>query len=803
MGRPTRRALFAATLMLWPALLAPSPSHAQSGPTWVALDTQPAGTPASVVFNADASSPSLSVLDVSISGFWVTQKTGTDGRLYQSIEVPGLPNKGQHGAPDLPVCRFDLGLVNGASQAVMQPPIVFASAALPSYLVWPAPIAIMLHEGTDEVFQRDEALYSSAGPWPTSDGPSPVPMHELLGFLPAASCEAYPFHWDPATGLLQIATHVRYRFQHSGPGMALPLTTPTQRKVVSGLLANWQTAGPSVIANTQTYSGYYLIVCPQMYQETLQPLADQKASRGLKVSWRFTQDIGAPTCSSIRNAIGAWYNSTPKGGEHYCLLVSDVDSIAVCPGPQSDEYPFGVPSDDPYGTPFAMNDDRQIMVGRLSPIGPSELDWTVKMILAYEDNPVMDDHYEHVLLVAHGGKAGHYDIWPFQEKVRLASYASPPNFDIYYGNVQGADNNGLRSSIEQDHFGLIDYIGHGSLTEWWCWDLTCQSFNGQWVGSMSLAPYNPIVWSIACETAGIYYEDCLGEIWMHRYGQGALAYYGSTVPAHAIPSFDMNQNLFYAVYSQDIRVQGYTYYDAEYRMENAEHAGDSWKYLLLGDPEMTIRTGVPPSPWVIGAPWVERSACGTSGCQEIRMHLSLASGGPAVGVRVSVWQPPPPGSAARAGSARVATLGLNDNRYTDASGLAAIPAPTLADGWLHYGLVDDAGNALMDSVRIQGGEVTAVPIPRVAAGPPSLRALPSVARAGTEFALGRPAGDGARLDLYDASGRRVRSFAVVRGAAGVRWDANDASGAAVAPGVYLASFRDADGQARARVVVLR
>src|SRR5262245_51184517 len=303
------------------ALALATTAHAQPGPTWVPLDAQPAGTPATIVFQAALSSPSTSVFDITIHGFWSTSKVGEAGSVYQSIEVPGLPNKAQHGAPNLPVARFDLGLVNGADVAALQPPIVFASQALPGYNVWPAPFEATMED--PEVFQKDPALYATPGFWPPNDGAPSTPKHDLLGFLPTASCETYPFHWDPISGLLNIATSVRYTFVHNGPGTPLPLTTPAQRNMLSHLLDNWASVGSAVAVDNTTYSGYYLIVTPQIYQTALQPLVDQKKARGLKVTELYVEDIGA-ACQSIRNAIVNWYNPTPKADEHYCLMVGDV-----------------------------------------------------------------------------------------------------------------------------------------------------------------------------------------------------------------------------------------------------------------------------------------------------------------------------------------------------------------------------------------------------------------------------------------------------------------------------------------------
>src|SRR5213075_1715063 len=282
--------------------------------------------------------------------------------------------------------------------------------------------------------------------------------------------------------------------------------------------------------------------------------------------------------------------------------------LPLCSGPGDDQNPFGPPSDDPYGAPFTLNNDRQVMVGRLSPSAPSELQQTVNMILGYEDHPLNETYYGDVLLVAHGGTFGNnHSIPPYQEQIRTASYASPPSFFTYYGNVVGNTNAGLKSNIETFHRGLIDYLGHGSSNAWAGWDLTNESFDNSWVSVMSLYPRNPIVWSIACQNGAVQTEDCFGESWMHLFGLGGLAFYGSTVNAYAYPSIELNQDLFFALYSQNIHVQGFTYYDAEYRMENVWHSGDSWKYLLLGDPEMYIRTAQPVPPWVITAPFIEHA----------------------------------------------------------------------------------------------------------------------------------------------------------------------------------------------------
>ena len=185
-----------------------------------------------------------------------------------------------------------------------------------------------------------------------------------------------------------------------------------------------------------------------------------------------------------------------------------------------------------------------------------------------------------------------------------------------------------------------------------------------------------------------------------------------------------------------------------------------------------------PDPWVITAPFIEH-ACAS--CPELRMYVSSAStGAPAPGVRVSIHQPGGPGSPE-----------FQDSRYTDASGLAAIPVQGLGNGPLSLRLMDAQGNGSPDTIWYQDGNVTTGVGDRRAKGSLSLRALPTVIHAGTLFTLGRPATAGARVDLYDPLGRQVRSLPIASGALSVRWDAEDASGRHAGSGVYLARYRDA------------
>lgn len=106
-----------------------------------------------------------------------------------------------------------------------------------------------------------------------------------------------------------------------------------------------------------------------------------------------------------------------------------------------------------------------------------------------------------------------------------------------------------------------------------------------------------------------------------------------------------------------------------------------------------------------------------------------------------------------------------------------------------------------------GEAVTGVPWdPAETAGATALGVLPNPCR-GRAVIVCAPKSRGAvALDIFDVSGRRVRSLRAVAGEDGVaraEWDGRDSGGARVASGVYLVKLGGEDASQLARVVLLR
>lgn len=137
---------------------------------------------------------------------------------------------------------------------------------------------------------------------------------------------------------------------------------------------------------------------------------------------------------------------------------------------------------------------------------------------------------------------------------------------------------------------------------------------------------------------------------------------------------------------------------------------------------------------------------------------------------------------------------------------APLPFPATWDGGLGsggWGLVplgetEDYLLAVGDIVDVAGGTP---PVDRV-----RLRAAPNPFRAGTELRFALAEAADATLDIFDVSGRRIRSLLTGRQEAGVHvvhWDGRDQRGTEVAAGIYFARFAGAGVRRTIRLTALK
>jgi hypothetical protein len=275
---------------------------------------------------------------------------------------------------------------------------------------------------------------------------------------------------------------------------------------------------------------------------------------------------------------------------------------------------------------------------------------------------------------------------------------------------------------------------------------------------------------------------------MEPEGRG-VAYYGATTPSDTNPNHHLTRNLFKRVYDEDLTIHSHAIMMAEEFMVDETYEDNAWMYLLLGDPEMTIRRRAPGRMTMVLPERV--SLCDSPPCYlDVKMMDEL--GRPIPELIVSAWMPTPAPKKASTDDE------VFSNRYSDPDGKAHLPAEPQSEGWILVTARDDFGRVISDWVEV----VTATSTP-VLRAPLILSARPAVMSERTTFYFGRALDSTFRLEIYDQRGRLVRRLSGGSGPDHMLWDGRDGSGSAVGSGVYLVRLITENTRLSTKVVRVR
>ena len=672
---------------------------------WVPLiQGAPTGTPAELKIAEGESDHARSIVELKIHGYFEDTVKGPDGKNYLKIRVPGLPQLGVAGGPDLPTARFVIAIATGVPSVKLGKIDVLQEKTLNVPLIVPTLTAELDEEfdpkgdqgpgdpnGSPDQWVLDPEIYKETKPWPGPPSPTALATKLLLPAVPGADGELLPFQWTPVTGALKILVHTKFEFLHPGAVQSFPKVTRDRSKQLGNMVLNASAAKNWFAADLTHYDSRYLIVTPQQYTDELAAFVAYRKACGFQVTVKTLESItGSITCAKVRTAIQTWYAAGAPSMDHYCLLVGDANVIPTC------ATSSGINTDDLYGSPSDGDLDEEVYVGRLSVDGAADLAVQLAKILAYETDSNSATEWGEAVLVAHRENApGKYE--GAHESVADASYAVPPSFIKIYGS-KAASTNALVNSTINGGVGLVCYRGHGSTNAWTGWN------GNDWHKNQVLGLTNsqlPVVWSLSCTNqnigwveAGSPNQDSIGEVWMEQSGGGAVAHYGATQASGTGQNHELDRRLFEAVYDLGLVVHGHALAYAESKMNEFVPGENSWMYLLLGDPAMKIRrSSTNSSKWKVQTP-LEVAVCLPGGC-DLTIAVQDALGNPIPDVLVSASKI----------SDGPATAGdeVFDNAYTDKFGNAKLTVSPKSLGSVTYTARDDSGVVRTGSILVTSG----------------------------------------------------------------------------------------------------
>ncbi len=669
-------------------LLAGSQCASRGHAEWLTWDGSPEGTPPEVaVIASDAASTTFEVVIHGVFMEVVEGQVGEETIQFSRILLPrdAMSNWGttmSAGKAELPVIRRYIAVLSDAETAQVAPDGYDideeAVEVLNDVVVYPLQ-SLSSEEYPGSEFDYDEKFYTSGILYPIRYDEPPTLSFEISVFhhLRVARVELYPFVTIPGDRSLWVYRRFQVRMDHAGQGQAtLFPRAATYDRMYSGLVANYETVKPLLPAPQQGQSGSYLILAADEFYSNVMPLATWKMAKGLGMTIRTVPSQVPNTAEDIQGEIKAFYEDH-REGDVFVLLVGDVDKVtsATCQAYEWNELRETCSSDVQYARVAGEDAIPDLFLGRIPADSLEHVDTMVKKILDYEMMSAEGekDWLGKALLIAHkqGYPGGYADC---KEVIRDYPYSlGTPAFDTLYGG-EGATNSQLKSVLE-DGRGIVNYRGHGGADCWSAWGLSGQSWciSPDVVGLMN-GPKTPIVFSITSLTNRISSNDCMGEVFVNQAERGTVAFYGASADTGRAANDRLDKNLFKAIFDEGIEALGAAVNWAQVRtMEEAGGAApltaeyNSNLYLLLGDPEMSVRTRAPESFGEVKHPvWVE------SGAQTIEVEVKNMAGEPVPGALVIV----------RKYTGPTASPDVNAGGYTIEEGTASFSISPMTRGGL-------------------------------------------------------------------------------------------------------------------------
>jgi len=669
-------------------LTAATQVESQENVQWLTWDDSAEGTPAEVnVVESDADSTTFEVI---IHGFFmeeVERETGEGTVQFSRIFLPrdAMCNYGttlNAGRAELPVVRRTIAVLSDAKGATILPDGYEMDdgslSVLEQVTVYPFQ-AFSSEEYPQIAFDFDEKFYSSGISYPLHYDDPPVLNFSIAVFhhLRVARVEMYPFVYIPGDRVLRVYRNFRVRVDHSGVGYPeQSANTTTYEKIYSGLLANYEQIKPLLPPTRTGRHGNYLIITSDKFYPNVMPLAFWKRAKGLSVTVQTIPSQIQNTPDDIKTTIKGFYEEHPCS-DVFVLLVGDVEDVAspTCEAYEWNNLREDCSSDIQYARVAGDDSVPDLFLGRIPADNAEDVDNIVEKILDYEKMSVDGDKawLGKALLVAHKQDfPGEYAAC--KETVRLYPYSfATPSFDVAYGG-EGSTNSYLRNALE-DGRGTVNYRGQGGVDCWWTWGVGGQSWCiSPDVAMLANGEKTPVIFSIASLNNHISNEDCLGEAFVKLPEGGAVAFYGASADSGRVANDYLDKNLFHAVFDEGIYFLGAVVNWAQVEtMESLAGEGaysaeyNSNIYLLLGDPEMSIRTR---PPHVFGS--VEHPEWVEAGPQAVEVSVKDAEGSPVADALVTV----------RKYKGTSASPDVEVNGYTDPDGRVSFTISPTARGGL-------------------------------------------------------------------------------------------------------------------------
>ncbi len=603
-----------------------------------------------------------------------------------------------------------------------------------------------------------------------------------------------PFQWNAATETLRVYHTIDVQIATSGPGQLNVLTSRPERRVAEFEAAyerHFLNYGSGLRYSPIGEVGHLLVIAYDSFMPAMQPFVDWKNQMGLETEMVAMSTVG----SNETDLLNYIQNAYDTNGVCFVLLVGD--------GPQIPYFTNGGGAADPVLTLLAGADSYpDAYIGRISAQTVAQVQTQVQRIVEYESAPdPAGTWYSTGVAIASNEGAGYGDDgeadWEHAQNYRvdLMNFTYGLVNELYDGTHPSSNGGGMGGvdpgadavgnpsasdlvSLLNTGRGLVHYTGHGSQSAW-----STTGFNIGNINALTNDNMLPFVVSVGCVNGEFMWATCFAEAWMQATNSGeptgAITCYASTVNQQWATPMRAQDEMIDLMCTSSKRTWGGVCFNGSCDMIDtygANGISEFKNWTIFGDPSLRLRTATP-------------TAIAVS-------HEGAIN--PASGLFQVTTEP-------------FALVGISDDyafvgsAFADASGLAAVTFdPASLNGVTEVTVTVTDFNRIPDVGTVPVTTGTAAPVVAANSVGSLARPNPFTTTTSISFALDRE--QAVQLDVFDVTGRLVRSLTrsvLPAGSHRVTWDGTNQAGRMMPAGGYFYRLVREDGAETKRMVHLR
>jgi hypothetical protein len=453
-----------------------------------------------------------------------------NGQQCVQVVVPGVPTYLDRGYPQLPMINRSIIIPDDGQMSFRIIDIEYETRIVGRV----APSKGNLYRNIDpasvayefgKIYQEDRFW-----PEPVIELSEPFILRDYRGL----SIRFNAFAYNALRQELKVAKRVVIEVFKAASGGKNVLTVP-RRSLTREFIDTYETVFMNFVSarydSISERAGRMVIICADAFMSNMQAFKTWKRQKGIDTKLVPVSSIGN-NATSIKNFIQNEYNA---GNLVWVLLVGDGNEVVPAVGTVGSAN--GADADPVYAYTSGGDYYPDIFVSRFSSRGGTALniDKQASRSINYEKTPQTGANWYHIGL----GIASNQDGGTGAADSTRMNWLRDSLLDYHYTAVNKSyDSWGTTAMIKgfiEAGTGIIDYIGHGSVTSW---------VNGGGFSNSDLQNLNnpwllPFVFSVACVVGDFNGNDCFCEVSVTcgdvAQPDGFLAHWGSTINQSWVP----------------------------------------------------------------------------------------------------------------------------------------------------------------------------------------------------------------------------------------------------------------------------